>query len=124
MLKSYRVARKILIIIGIIFISSGLIVTSLNIAGIIPASYNWQGPIFLILGIVGFLMSYFGLKIRKTWVLVILFCTYVPWTVVGLIGDFKQKLWPLVIGEGMGLLIIFLVLITLWMQLEDHQTNG
>jgi len=123
-LKSYRVARKILIIIGIIFISSGLIVTSLNIAGIIPASYNWQGPIFLILGIVGFLMSYFGLKIRKTWVLVILFCTYVPWTVVGLIGDSKHKFWPLVIGEGMGLVIIFLVLITLWMQIEDHQTNG
>jgi len=124
MLKSYRVARKILIIIGIIFISSGLIVTSLNIAGIIPASYNWQGPIFLILGIVGFLMSYFGLKIRKTWVLVILFCTYVPWTVLGLIGDIKQKIWPLVIGEGVGLVIVFLVLINLWKQIEDPQTNG
>ena len=122
-MKSYKVTRITLIIIGIIFISSGLIVTSLNIAGIIPANYNWQGPIFLILGIIGFLISYFGLRRRKTWVVVILFFAYIPWTLIGLIGDFKQKFWPLVIGEGVGLVVVFFALITLWKQIDYHKTN-
>jgi len=93
-------------------------------SGIIPTSYNWQGPILLILGIIGFLMSYFGLRTRKTWVVVILFCTYVPWTIIGLIGDFKQKFWPLIIGEGVGLLVVFSALMILWIQKIDYRSNG
>lgn len=124
MFISHRVARKILIIIGIVFISSGLIVTSLNLAQIIPISYNWQGPTFIILGTIGFLMSYIGLRKRKPWVLIILFCTYIPWTIIGLIGDFKQKFWLLVMGEGLGLVVVFLALLTLWKQRGDHRPNG
>jgi len=121
MFVSHRVARIILIIVGMVFIFSGLIVTSLNLAQIIPISYNWQGPTFLILGIIGFLISYFGLRKRKQWVLVILFFTYVPWTVTGLIGDFNQKFWPLVIGEGLGFVVVFVALLALWKQNEINE---
>ena len=109
-------SRWVLIAIGLVFLVSGLIVTSLNLAKVIPASYNWQGPSFLILGIVGFSTAYFGLRVVRPWALIVLACTYVPWTVIGLIGDIRQGFWPLIIGETTGLVLVLLALIVMWKQ--------
>jgi len=114
MFLSIVAARRVLIAVGIIFLVSGLIVTSLNLARVIPASYNWQGPSFLILGIVGFSTAYFGLRAARPWTLIVLAIAYLPWTVIGLIGDARQGFWPLVIGESVGLFMVLLALIALW----------
>lgn len=113
-------ARWILIVVGIIFLASGLIVTSLNLAKVIPAGYNWQGPSFLILGIVGFSTAYFGLRVARLWTLIVLSLAYIPWTVIGLIGDTQQGFWPLVIGETVGLVMVLLALVVLW----KHALSG
>ena len=78
MYRTVVAARWVLIAIGIVFLVSGIIVTSLNLVKVIPASYNWQGPSFLILGIVGFSTAYFGLRVVRPWALIVLACTYIP----------------------------------------------
>ena len=112
MLLSHAAARWILIAVGIIFIASGLIVTSLYFANVIPAGYNWQGPLFLILGSIGFAAAYFGLRPIRPWALFVLAVVYIPWTIIGLAGDIRQGFWPLVIGEGVGLILVVSALIT------------
>lgn len=43
----------------------------------------------------------------RRWPLVILALLYVPWTIIGLIGDTKQGYWLLVAGETVGLALVF-----------------
>jgi len=38
---------------------------------------------------------------------------YVPWTIIGLIGDTKQGYWPLVAGETLGLVLVVGAIITI-----------
>jgi len=57
-----------------------------------------------VLGTVGAATSWFGLRDPRIRSLLLITIAYVPWTVVGLIGDARQGLWPLVTGEGVGLL--------------------
>jgi len=114
MFLSVAASKWILIVVGIIFLVSGLIVTSLHLAKVIPAGYNWQGPSFLVLGIVGFFTAYFGLRAVRPWALIVLAIAYLPWTVIGLIGDTRQGFWPLVIGETAGLIMVLLALAVLW----------
>ena len=126
MFLSIVAARRVLIAVGIIFLVSGLIVTSLHLAKVIPAGYNWQGPSFLILGAVGFFTAYFGLRVVRPWALIVLSLTYIPWTFIGLIGDTQQGYWPLVIGEAIGLLLVSLALIVLWKHVRGgnkHASN-
>lgn len=118
MFVSFVVARRILVTVGIIFLVSGLIVTSLHFAKVVPATYNWQGPSFLILGAIGFSTAYLGLKKARAWALIVLAFTYIPWTIIGLIGDTKQGFWPLVIGEALGLIIVLFALIGIWKHRE------
>jgi hypothetical protein len=105
-------ARWILIGVGVVFIISGLVLTVLNWAGLIPASYNWQGPIFLVLGIIGVVTAWFSLKSAEIWPLIVLALVYLPWTVIGLIGDIRQRYWPLVIGEAVGLILVVLAILS------------
>ncbi len=74
-------------------------------AQVIPRSYGWYAPLFLALGAVGTLTAWFGLRDGRRWPLVVLGLAYVPWTVVGLIGDTKQGYWLLVAGETLGLVL-------------------
>ena len=96
-------ARWILVGVGILFVMNGLLVTSLHLAGVIPAAYSWQGPAFLVLGVLGFATAFCGLRGKRAWPLLLLGLFYIPWTVIGLIGDTGQGYWPLVIGESVGL---------------------
>jgi len=114
-------ARWILISVGILFLLSGLIVTSLHFAKVIPAGYNWQGPSFLILGVIGFATAYYGLRVARPWPLIVLTLVYIPWTVVGLIGDTRQGLWPLAIGEALGLVVVLLALLKVWKQVTEDR---
>ena len=121
MFLSVIAARWILVAIGIVFFVSGLIVTSMNLAKVIPASYNWQGPVFLILGVAGITTAYFGLRPVRPWAVIVLVLVYIPWTVVGLIGDIGQGFWPLVIGEAAGLVLGLLAFTVLWKQILQRE---
>jgi len=114
MFFSVVTARWILIAVAIIFLVSGLVVTSLNSANVIPAAYNWQGPSFVILGVIGSFTAYFGLRALRPWAVIVLALAYIPWTVIGMIGDTRQGFWPLVMGEAAGLITVVLALIVLW----------
>ncbi len=89
----------------------------MNLAKVIPASYNWQGPVFLILGVAGIATAYFGLRPVRPWALIVLALVYIPWTVIGFIGDIGQGFWPLVIGEAAGLVLGLLAFTVLWKQI-------
>ncbi|MCI0618779.1 hypothetical protein L0244_37875 [bacterium] len=121
MTYSFAVARWILISVGILFLLSGLIVTSLYLAKVIPSGYNWQGPSFLVLGAIGFATAYFGLRVARTWPLIVLSLVYIPWTVIGLIGDTRQGFWPLAIGEALGLVVVLLALLNVGKQVADER---
>ena len=114
-------ARWILVGVGLLFVVSGLIVGSLNLMGIIPAAYNWQGPVFLILGIAGFTTAFWGLRGNHVWPLLLLGVLYLPWTIVGLIGDIAQEYWLLVVGELMGLVVVAGSISTLWRKAIQQQ---
>ena len=121
---SLKIARYILIAISIIFLVSGLIVTGFYLAKMIPPDYNWQGPLFLILGSVGFLTAYYGLRVPKLWTLIVLSLVYIPWTILGLLGDLKQGFWPLVIGEFVGLSVVLVTLIRIWEEIRLYNKNS
>ena len=106
-------ARWVLIGTGILFVVSGLVVTSLNWGGVIPAAYNWQGPVFLVLGLVGLITASLGLRSPRICPIVVLGLAYLPWTVIGLIGDTRRGYWPLVGGEVLGLVLVVAALIVL-----------
>jgi hypothetical protein len=100
------IAKRVLIGIGLLFMVNGLIIGGLRLAQVIPRSYGWLAPIFLAFGAVGTLTASFGLKGGRRWPLVVLGLVYIPWTIVGLIGDTKQGYWPLVAGEAFGLVLV------------------
>ena len=104
------VARRVLIGVGLVFLISGAIVTSMNLLGVIPSSYNWQGPLFLVLGLVGTLIAWRLLPTKRVLSLFLLAAVFIPWTIMGLIGDSKQGYWPLVAGEAVGLMVVLLSL--------------
>lgn len=122
MILSRVAARWVLVAVGVIFLISGLIVTSLNFLKVIPSGYNWQGPTFLVLGFVGFATAYFGLRVVRPWALIVLSLLYIPWTIIGLIGDTQQGFWALVIGETVGLAMVLFALITLWKHALTQKT--
>ena len=107
------IAKRVLIGVGLLFIVSGLIVGGLRLAEVIPRGYGWIGPLFLALGTVGTLTASLGLRGGRRWPLLVWAVLYVPWTIVGLIGDTTQGFWPLVIGEAFGLMLIVWALTTL-----------
>jgi len=105
-LSSFETARRVFAAIGMIFILSGLTVTTLRLAGMIPPAFSWHGPLFLILGLIGLTTTRLGLRSPRLWPLVVLATVYGPWTVLGLLGDIRQRLWPLVAGEAVGLALL------------------
>jgi len=107
------IAKRVLIGVGLLFIVSGLIVGGLRLGHVIPKGYGWIGPLFLTLGTVGALTALLGLRGGRRWPLLVLAVLYVPWTIVGLIGDTQQGFWPLVIGEAFGLMLVVWALTTL-----------
>ena len=107
------IAKCVLIGMGLLFFVNGLIIGGLRLAQVIPRSYGWLAPLFLALGAVGTLTASVGLRDGRRWPLVVLGLVYVPWTIVGLIGDTKQGYWPLVAGETLGLVLVVWAIITL-----------
>ena len=103
---SFEGARRIFIAIGVIFVASGIVVTGLRLAGAIPPGFSWHGPAFLALGSLGVVIARFGVRSRRRWPLALLIAVYGPWTVWGLLGDIRQRLWPLVAGETLGLALL------------------
>ncbi|MBI3681238.1 MAG: hypothetical protein HY235_12685 [Acidobacteria bacterium] len=101
------IAKHVLVGIGLLFVVNGLIIGGLRLAQVIPPSYGWLAPLFLALGAAGTLTAWFGLRDGRRWPLVILALLYVPWTIIGLIGDTKQGYWLLVAGETVGLALVF-----------------
>ncbi len=112
MFASFKVTRWIFISIGIVFLINGVVVTSLYSAKIIPRGYSWQGPLFLVLGTLGLLTVVMWLGKPRLSPLLFLTLFFVPWTVIGLIGDIGQGFWPLVLGEGIGLFLFFWALVS------------
>ena len=110
------IAKHVLVGIGLLFVVNGLIIGGLRLAQVIPPGYGWLAPLFLALGAVGTLTAWFGLKDGRRWPLVILALLYVPWTIIGLIGDAKQGYWPLVAGETVGLALVVWAITTVMRQ--------
>ena len=106
-----KLAKWILIGTGMVFILNGLVVGSLCLAKVVPAKYGWLGPTFLALGLVGLVTAWLGLRSARPWPLALLALAYIPWTVIGLIGDSKQGYWPLVAGEAVALVLVSWALI-------------
>ena len=100
------IAKRVLVGVGLLFVVNGLVIGGLRLAQVIPRSYGWLAPLFLALGAFGTLTAWVGLKDGRRWPLVILALLYVPWTIIGLIGDTKQEYWPLVAGEIVGLVLV------------------
>ena len=100
------IARRVLIGVGLVFVVNGLIVGGLRLAQRIPSSYGPLASLFLALGAIGTLTAWFGLRDGRRWPLAVLGVVYVPWTIVGLIGDTKQGYWLLVAGETLGLVLV------------------
>ena len=100
------IAKRVLIGVGLLFIVNGLIVGGLRLAQLIPRSYGWLSPFFVAFGAIGTLAASVGLRDGRRWPLAVLGLVYVPWTIVGLIGDTKQGYWHLVAGETLGLLLV------------------
>ena len=111
MVTRIKLAKWILIGAGVVFMLNGLVVGSLHLAKVIPASYGWLGPLFLTLGLVGLVTAWWGLRSARRWPLAVLALAYIPWTVIGLIGDSKQGYWPLVAGEAVALVLVSWALI-------------
>ena len=107
------IARRVLIGIGLLFVVNGLIVGGLRLAQVIPRSYGWLASLFLALGVMGTVTAWFGLRDGRRWPLLVLALLYVPWTIVGLIGDTKQGYWPLVAGEALGLALVVWAITTI-----------
>ncbi len=99
-------AKWVLVGVGLLFVVTGVIVGGLGLIQSIPQSYGRLAPLFLALGTVGTLTACFGLRKGRRWPLVILTLLYVPWTIMGLLGDAKQGYWPLVTAEWLGLLLV------------------
>lgn len=103
---TFEAARRVFVAIGIIFIMSGVTVTTLRLAGAIPSAFSWHGPAFLVLGLAGVTTARLGLRSLRPWPLILLAIVYGPWTVLGLLGDIRQRLWPMVAGEALGLVLL------------------
>ena len=99
-------AKWVLVGVGLLFVAIGFIIGGLRLVQSIPQSYGWLAPLFLALGTVGTLTAWFGLRKGRRWPLVILALLYVPWTIMGLLGDAKQGYWSLVSAEWLGLLLM------------------
>lgn len=100
------IAKRVLIAIGLLFVANGLIIGGLRLAQVIPRGYGWLAPLFLALGAIGTLTAWFGLRGGRRWPLAVLALAYVPWTIVGLVGDTRQGYWLLVAGETLGLVLV------------------
>jgi hypothetical protein len=100
------IAKRVLTGIGLLFIVNGLVIGGLRLAQVIPRGYGWLAPLFLALGAVGTLTASLGLRDGRRWPLVVLGLVYIPWTILGLIGDTKRGYWPLVAGETLGLVLV------------------
>jgi len=117
MFNYFSASRKVLIGIGLIFILNGLIVAGLNTAirfsgiqrsGSMPSMSAAIG--FELLGVLGLVAAYFGLRSAKAWGWFVCAVAYLPWTARGLVSDARQGLWPLVIGEVVGLVLTLVAL--------------
>jgi hypothetical protein len=114
----FSASRKVLIGIGLIFILNGLIVAGLNTA-IRSKEIQRSGPMpsmsvaigFEVLGVLGLVAAYFGLRSAKAWAWFACAVAYLPWTARGLVSDARQGLWPLVMGEAAGLILTVLALL-------------
>jgi len=106
MVRGSVIAKRVLVGVGLLFVLNGLIIGGLRLAQVVPPGYGWLAPMFLAFGVVGTLTAWFGLKEGRRWPLVILALLYVPWTIIGLIGDTKQGYWPLVAAETLGLVLV------------------
>ena len=106
-------AKRVLVGIGLLLVATGLTVGVLRFAEVIPRAYGSLPPVFLVLGAVGSLTAWLGLNSGRRWPLGILGLLYVPWTVIGLIGDTRQNYWPLVGGEAVGLVLVVWAIVTL-----------
>jgi hypothetical protein len=99
-------AKGVLVGIGVLFVANGLLIGGLWLGRVVSPSYGWLAPVFLALGTVGALTARLGLRDGRRWPLLILAMLYVPWTIIGLIGDTRQGYWPLVVGEALGLVLV------------------
>ncbi len=113
MVRGPVIAKRVLVGVGLLFVVNGLIIGGLRLAHVVARSYGWLAPAFLAFGAVGTLTAWFGLKAGRRWPLVILALLYVPWTIIGLIGDTKQRYWPLVAGETLGLVLVVWAMTTI-----------
>ncbi len=113
LVPSSRIAKRVLVGVGLLFVLSGLIIGGLRLAQVIPRSYGQLIPVFLALGAVGTLAAWWGLRNGRRWPLVILAILYIPWTIIGVISDTKQGYWPLVAGETLGLVLVVWAIATI-----------
>jgi 4-amino-4-deoxy-L-arabinose transferase-like glycosyltransferase len=109
--QAARLGRGILVAVGLLFLVTGVVVLALATSGVIPKDYRWVGPLFLALGLVGAPTAYLGLRSPRWWPIIVLASAYLPWTVVGLLGDIRMGYWALVAGEGVGLVLVTVSLI-------------
>ncbi len=106
MIRASVIAKCVLVGIGLLFVVNGMIIGGLRLAQVIAPRYGWHALLFLVLGAGGTVTAWVGLRDSRRWPLVILALLYVPWTIIGLIGDTTQGYWPLVAGEILGLVLV------------------
>ena len=116
--RYFTASRKVLIAVGLIFMFNGLIVGGLN--ALIRSNVSQRNRSmpsisvaigFEALGVLGLVAAYFGLRSAKVWAWFACAMAYLPWTARGLVSDARQGLWPLVIGESLGLVLTLLALL-------------
>ena len=131
MFSYFNASRKVLIAVGLIFILSGLIIGGLNAAiranvlqrsGSMPSLSAAIG--FEVLGVLGLVAAYFGLRSAKAWAWLACAVAYLPWTARGLLSDARQGLWPLVIGEALGLVLTTLALLFTAREVFQRASKG
>ncbi len=120
---SFEIGRRILIILGVLFLINGLTILAIRWAASVRSPHVpvVAGPCFLALGLVGITAAYVGLRARRPWAWILLALAYVPWTLIGLISDTRQSLWLIVVGEIVGLVAIVLGLISTAPEIFRHR---
>jgi len=111
--RNPAIARGVLVGVGVVFVMTGLVIGGLRSGRVIAPDYGWLAPLFLTLGGVGTLTAWLGLRNGRRWPLAVLGLLYLPWTIIGLVGDTTQGYWPLVAGESLGLVLVIWAISTI-----------
>jgi hypothetical protein len=103
--KQLKIACGMLEAISYLFWIIGLIVALFSVTGYFQG-HTWQAIVFIITGTVALLTVKLGLNQSHKCAWAALIMLFLPWTIIGMVDDFKLGYVPLVVGEIFGILVI------------------